>query len=51
MSRTKRWLIALAAVYVVGPHAFVFVAISKTDLLERAGARLGLLFGDVLSPW
>lgn len=49
MSRTKRWFIALAAVYVVGLHAFVFVAILKTDLLERAGARLGLRFGNEFS--
>lgn len=39
-------MIALAAAYVIGLHLFVFVAILKTDLLERAGARLGLHFGE-----
>ncbi|MBE0612758.1 MAG: hypothetical protein IH604_03730 [Burkholderiales bacterium] len=49
MSRKNRCLIALAAAYVVGLHLFVFVTILKTDLLERAGARLGLRFGNEFS--
>jgi lysophospholipase L1-like esterase len=49
VTHRKRWLIGFLAVYLLGLHAFAIVAIFRTDIIARAGARLGIHFGNEFS--